>query len=218
MDRRVGGGRRRKARGWRALDQARPAMLLVALALAGCTERLGELNPVPFFDNMFNATHLEGRAPPPGLDQPWPHLSSVPARPEPPDPAMRTRVSAGLAEDRQLSRVPPGPASGARPGGLTVPAGGPPAPPRLASMPPVRLDPAPSAGPLPAPAAAPVVPQPAPVPAPAVPAPAPARTPEPAAPPPPPPRELLAPPPAPGRDLLAPPPPPSSDLLAPRRN
>jgi hypothetical protein len=215
MHRRIGGGRHGKARGWRALDQARWPLLLAALALPGCTERINELNPVPFFDNLFNATHLQGREPPPGQDGPWPHLSSVPPRPEPPDPATRARISAGLAEDRQQSRTPLGVMPGPRPG-LGDPGSGPPAPPRLAAMPPLRLEPVPT--PAPAPAAAPVVPQPAPMPAPATPAPAPARAAEPAAPPPAPAPDLLAPPPLPGRDLLAPPPPPNPDLLAPRRN
>jgi hypothetical protein len=192
-------------------DQARWAPLLVVLALPACTERINELNPVPFFDNLFNASHLQGREPPPGLDGPWPNLSSVPPRPEPPDPATRARVSAGLAEDRQQSRTPLGVMPGSRPA-ASDPGSGPPPPPRLAAVPPLRLEPVPA--PQPAPAAAPVVPQPAPAPA----APAPVRAPEPAAPPPAPAPALLAPPPPPGRDLLAPPPPPNPDLLAPRRN
>jgi hypothetical protein len=185
-----------KARGWRAADQARPAALVAALLLAGCGNRLAELDPRPAFANIFGA-HLEGREPPPGLDRPWPHLSSVPARPTPPDPALRDRISAGLAADREQSRAPMAPT-----GGAPVPAGAVPPPPRLAGAPPIRFDPAPDAQRLPA-----ALSTPAPVTAPRGQPAAPAAAPEP-----------FAPPPAPSRDLLAPPPPPSRDLLAPRRD
>jgi hypothetical protein len=212
MSPRVGGlGRRGKARGWRAADQARPALLLPLLlfALPACEGRLAQINPVPAIANVFGA-HLEGREPPPGLDRPWPKLSSVPDRPVPPDPATRERISAGLAEDRQNARSP------VAPGGPPSPPAGevPPAPPRLAAVPPIRFEPAPAAQPLPA---AQPVPRPEATPAP-TPAAAPrAVAPDPVAPPPPPSRDLLAPPPAPSADLFAPPPAPSPDLLAPRR-
>jgi hypothetical protein len=198
--RQLGHGRDRKARGWRAADQARPALtILAALALAGCTDRWAELDPRPVVANIFGA-HLEGREPPPGLDGAYPRLSSVPARPEPPDPATRARLSAALAEDRAASRDALTPAGRAP----SVSGAAPPPPPRLAAMPPIRLDPAPAR---PEPAAMPV-PAPA-VPPPATPAPAaPTATPAPAA---------LAPPPPPPRELLAPPPPPR-ELLAPRRD
>jgi hypothetical protein len=148
--------------------------------------------------NIFGA-HLEGREPPPGLDGPYPLLSSVPPRPEPPDPASRARVSSGLAQDRAASRDPLAPT------GRPVTGAAPPAPPRLAAVPPVRLDPVPPVSePATLPAPTPAIPAPAtPAPAAGVPAPAP---------------EPLAPPPPPSRDLFAPPPPPSRDLLAPRRD
>jgi hypothetical protein len=185
--------------------------LALLAALPGCS-RLAELDPRPSFANLFGA-HLEGRPPPPGLDQPWPKLSSVPPRPTPPDPATRERISAGLREDRAQSRaaVQPdgrGPAAPAE--------SGPPPRARLAATPPVRWEPELTR---PAPAATPV---PQPPPRPAAPrqpaterAPAPAAAPEPVAPPAPPSPELLAPP-APSGELLAPPPPPGRNLLAPR--
>ena len=189
--RHLGHGRDREARGCRTADQARPAlMILAALALAGCTDRWAELDPRPVVANMFGA-HLEGREPPPGLDGAYPRLSSVPPRPEPPDPAARARLSSALADDRAASRdaVIPAGRPVTTPG--AAPGAAPPAPPRLAAMPPLRLDPVPAR---PEPAAMPV-----PAPAPAAPlpaAPAPSAAPE-AAPaalaPPPPPRELLAP-------------------------
>ncbi len=175
-------------------------MILATLALAGCTDRWAELDPRPVVANIFGA-HLEGREPPPGLGGAYPRLSSVPPRPEPPDPAARARLSSALADDRAASRdalIPAG-------RGVAAPGPVPPAPPRLAAVPPIRLDPVPAR---PEPAAMPV-----PAPAPAAPlpaAPAPSAVPE-AAP------AALAPPPPPPRDLLAPPPPPR-ELLAPRRD
>jgi hypothetical protein len=204
MSPRVGGlGRPGKARGWRPADQARPALLVLLLALPACEGRLAELDPRPAVANVFGA-HLEGREPPPGLDRPWPKLSSVPQRPVPPDLATRQGISAGLAEDRQESRTPaaPGGAAPAAPAGVA-----PPPAPRLAGAPPIRFDPAPGAQPLPA---AQPVPRPQ-----AAPRPAPAAAPDPVVPPPPG-ADLLAPPAPPGADLLAPPA-PGADLLAPRR-
>jgi hypothetical protein len=195
--RHLGHGTDGKARGGRLADQARPAFMIVAvLALAGCTGRWAELDPRPVVANIFGA-HLEGREPPPGLDGAYPLLSSVPPRPQPPDPASRARVSSALAQDRTASRDP------LAPGGRPVTGAAPPAPPRLAAVPPIRLDPilarpAPASLPIPAPA----------IPAPALPAPAGPASGAPAPEPPPPP----------SRDLFAPPPPPSRDLLAPRRD
>jgi hypothetical protein len=187
-------GRQGKARGWRGADQARPALLAVlALSITACSDRWSELDPRPVVANIFGA-HLEGREPPPGLDQPWPNLSSVPARPEPPDPTTRARLSEGLAQDRAASReaVQPGGRRGAG-GAPPAPGAAPPPPPRLAAMPaprPAALSLTPSAQP-PAPTGGPTAPTAAPATAPAAP-----------------PAELLAPP----------PPPPAAELLAPRPN
>lgn len=146
--------------------------------LAGCSDRWSELDPRPVVANIFGA-HLEGREPPPGLDQPWPNLASVPARPVPPDPAARARLSEGLAQDRAAAREAQQPSLRAAP---PAPGAAPPPPPRLAAMP----APSPSV----VPGAPPVLP-------------AESRPAAPAAPPVAPPAELLAPPP-PSRDLLAP--------------
>lgn len=198
-----------KARGWRRADQARlAAALSLALALPACSDRLAELDPRPVVANLFGA-HLEGRDPPPGLDQPWPNLASVPQRPQAPSPAARDALSRRLATDRESARTPQLPSLAPR---LSA-AEGAPAPPRLAAVAPIR--PAP-----PQPAAPVAMPAPAPAPqtaAPAAPA-APAALP--IAPPagPRPPAPDAAPPPPPSADLFAPPPPPSPDLFAPRRN
>ncbi|MGG5810033.1 hypothetical protein ACK8OX_12190, partial [Falsiroseomonas sp. CW058] len=90
----------------RAGDQARARRALAALglfaALGGCAAVHPDLDVARMVGNVFGA-HLEGREPPPGLDQPWPNLASVPARPVPPDPATRAAISGGLAADRERS-------------------------------------------------------------------------------------------------------------------
>jgi hypothetical protein len=187
----------------------RAAGLLLALVLAGCSDGVPkDADPRTWWRNLSGA-YLDGREPPPGRDAPYPNLATVPQRPVPPDAATRAAITAGLAADRQGSRdalivAPVGPAL---PGaGLPGPAR-PPAPPRLAAVPPIRLDPQPA--PQAAPRAAPVVVAPA-----AEPQSPPPLAGPPAAPAP----SLLAPPPAAAPDLSGPPSAPGADLLAPRRD
>lgn len=198
-------------RGRAGAGQARPVVLALGLALlaAGCSPGQGPSAIGPLFARVTGPA-FEGREPPPGTDQDFPNLGTIPARPVLADPAVRDALTAALAEERQRSRNPldpemrpepmrpsgtPGNSSMAmRPPG---PAPIPPAP-RIPwdspGMPPVT-----PAAPPPGPAA-PVPTRPAPVAAPAV---------MDTAPPPPPPAELLAP-------GAAPPPLPPPDLLAPR--
>jgi hypothetical protein len=184
--------------GWRGGDQAGPARaaaVLAALLLGACSGGIPrDIDPRIAVGNLFGA-HLEGREPPPGLDQPYPNLASVPARPVPPDRETRGAIFSGLAQDRERSRTPATPGGGSP----LAPGAAPPPPPRLAGAPPIRLGPAESRGA--EPAAAPGQALPSLTAPPAAPAP-----------------DLLAPPPAPAGDLLAPPAAPSGDLLAPRGN
>jgi hypothetical protein len=201
-----------KARGSPRADQARAATALALIVLLpACSDRWAELDPRPVVANIFGA-HLEGREPPPGLDQPWPNLASVPPRPEPPSAEARAALDARLAEDRERSRTPQLPSLAPR---LPSPTGAPP-PPLLAAAPTIR--PAPPIAPAP-PAAPAALPAPSPAPPPASAAPAAIPAPAPAAPEPPAPAmrapDPVAPPPPPTPDLFAPPPPPA-DLLAPR--
>jgi hypothetical protein len=195
------------------------ALAVMAGLLAGCTIPK-EVNPVEIYREVTGLSD-EGRLPPPGLDQPFPHLSVVPPRPERPPLAAREAVSNALVADRSNARTPlePGqaaagegrdPAFTAAPGNPPVPAG-PPQRAALSGVPPIPWD---ERRPY-APAAA--APRPLPGP-PAATGPAPA---EPAAPAAAPPDMPAAPPALPPPDLLgplpsaAPPPPPSPDLLAP---
>lgn len=186
-------GRRRTAQG--------AVVLLACLALAGC-EIPKQVNPVEIYREVTGLSD-QGRLPPPGLDQPYPNLASVPPRPERPPPQVRAAISAALERDRAESREPlvlrtePGSAgSGPLPSEPGLPAAPPPRP-SLAAAPRIPwTTPLPAQRPTPAEASSPRTAEPE---APRLP-----DVPE-AAPAPPPP------------DLLGAPPPPSPDLLAPPR-
>jgi hypothetical protein len=188
--------------GWRRkAGRGAAAALLACLAFAGC-DVPKQVNPVEIYREVTGLSD-QGRLPPPGLEQPYPNLASVPPRPERPPPQTRAAISAELERDRAQSREPltlrtvPGPAA----------SGSPPAAPGLSAAPPPR----------PALAAAPRIPWTEPVPTrQATPSRAAAQqAAEPEAPRLPElPEAAPAPPPP---DLLGAPPPPSPDLLAPPR-
>jgi hypothetical protein len=114
-------------------------MVVMLLGVAGCADGIPrDIDPRIFVDNLFGA-HLEGRERPPNLQQPYPRLSVVPARPVPPTPEERAALSAALAADRERSLVPQ------PPGGAPVLADvAPPGRPRLAPAPRVPFDAAPA--------------------------------------------------------------------------
>ena len=175
--------------------------LLACLSLGGCGIP-NQVNPVWIFREVTGLSNQD-RLPPPGLEQPYPNLASVPPRPDRPPPELRAAISAALERDRAQSReplvlrsVPGAGAAASAPGGPGLPAAPPPRP-TLAAAP--RI---PWTEPTPAPQATPAgtaASQAAGPEAPRLP-----ELPE-AAPAPPPP------------DLLGAPPPPSPDLLAPPR-
>lgn len=191
-------------------DQARPA-LLALLLLAACSPGQGPESIGPVFARITGPA-FEGREPPPGTDQPFPNLGTIPARPAVADPAVRDALTAALAEDRQRSRNPLDPEmrpEPIRPAGTAGDASLPMRPPGAAPVAAAPRVPWETPG-LPPPASPAAVPQPGPAPAPQT-RPGPAAAPPPVmdnAPPPPPPAELLSP--------SAPPPPPPAELLAPR--
>ena len=175
----------------RAFSMTLPLVLTLSACSGGVPK---DIDPRYWWRNISGA-YLDERQPPPGLDQPYPNLATVPARPVPPDAATRAAISASLAGDRSASRDP-GTLTAAIPGLPAAPAQGaaPPAPPRLSAAPLIRFD---ERG------------EPLPTQAPFVGGTAPAAPPE-AAP--------GGPPPAPLPELLGLPPPPTRDLLAPRGN
>lgn len=176
-------------------------MLLACLPLGGC-DIPKQVNPVWIYREVTGLSDQD-RPPPPGLDQAYPNLASVPPRPDRPPPEVRAAISAELERDRAQSREPltlrtvPGPAAASPlPGGPDLPAAPPPRP-SLAAAPRIPwTESAPAQQTTPRSAASPQAAEPE---APRLP-----NLPE-AAPAPPPP------------DLLGAPPPPSPDLLAPPR-
>jgi len=118
-------------------------LLLLSLVtqLAGCAVP-AQLNPALAWREVTGA-NLESRLAPPGLDQPSGNLGMVPARPDRPDPATRTRLDVALAADRDRSREPLAPRQTALPGfpaaapGLPALPAAPPARPSLARAAPV---------------------------------------------------------------------------------
>ncbi|HWL82297.1 MAG TPA: hypothetical protein VNR89_15215 [Roseomonas sp.] len=147
--------------------------------LAGCVGA-GEA-PTRFLDRAFG-TPLDGRPPPPGAEQSYPNLASVPPAPPRGSPSEREALTSRLATARAASRepvtpggpLPPPPAGTEGEGQIPL---RPPSAPRLTAAPRVRPE-APVAAPAPGmPEAAPELPA------------------DPGAPPAPPPSEFLAPPP-----------------------
>jgi hypothetical protein len=114
------------------------ACLAGVLALPGCVGSPAE-GPGEFFSNAFGEP-LQGRPLPPGSEQSYPNLASVPPPPPRGSASARETLSRTLADARSQSRepvqpgqsVPPRP-EGAEGSGL-IPAR-PPAPPRLAAAP-----------------------------------------------------------------------------------
>ena len=78
----------------------RGTLSLAALAvLAGCADG-NSLNPVDWWHVLEGGKIADTRPPPPNADAPYPNLSSVPAKPVPPDAAKKALISKGLIADR----------------------------------------------------------------------------------------------------------------------
>jgi len=79
--------------------RARVASLL-ALLLSSCSSIPASLNPVSWWHDLQGGKIAEDRPPPPGADQPYPNLASVPAKPAQPDRAALTNIASALIADR----------------------------------------------------------------------------------------------------------------------
>jgi outer membrane protein OmpA-like peptidoglycan-associated protein len=159
--------------------QAAAWVLLCGAAplLAGCSSVPASINPVSWWHNMEGGAIAKQRPPPPGANEAYPNLATVPAKPEPPDQKAMEAITQGLVADRahaeymaaaaplpdpsspaaspalfgQGTLPPPPPASASS---TSASAAGGPAPVASASLPAVTAPPAPS-GPPPAPSPAP---------------------------------------------------------------
>ena len=73
---------------------------LLALLLAGCSSLPASMNPVSWWHDLQGGKIAEERPPPPGADQPYPNLASVPPKPEAPDRAALANIATALIADR----------------------------------------------------------------------------------------------------------------------
>lgn len=83
-----------------------PAALLAALATAGCGGGSGATvgTPVSWWHDLQGGAIAANRPPPPGADQPYPHLGTIPAKPKVPSTAFRKTVEQRLAEQRDATQ------------------------------------------------------------------------------------------------------------------
>jgi len=121
----------------------RVATLLLLPALAGCATSSGE-GPLQFYQQV-TAKPFEGREAPPGENNPYRNLSSIPVRPTRGEASVREELTTSLAANRAAIEQPitpgaPVPAAPATEGASLIPAT-PPPPPRLAAAPPIGSEP-----------------------------------------------------------------------------
>ncbi len=154
------------------------------LLLAGCASFPSSMNPVSWWHDLQGGKIAEERPPPPGADQPYPNLATVPPKPAEPDRAALKAISDRLIADRtnaqhaaEQAPIPDPSSPNASPGLFGKGTAAPPPPPPPGGTPTASATlPAASAPPPPAPAAAPTPPAPSTA-ASSAPAPAPAKAP-----------------------------------------
>jgi outer membrane protein OmpA-like peptidoglycan-associated protein len=151
---------------------------VLALLLAGCSSLPSSMNPVTWWHDLQGGAIAEQRPPPPGTDQPYPNLATVPPKPAEPDRAALTNLSNGLISDRANAQhlaalapladpsspsaspelfgkgtvppPPPPPPPGTKTASASLPAAEAPAAPPTPAAPPA------ASGPVPAPSKAPI--------------------------------------------------------------
>jgi outer membrane protein OmpA-like peptidoglycan-associated protein len=94
-----------ETRGAKQAGQARVTLgslapITLPLLLAGCASFPSSMNPVSWWHDLQGGAIAEQRPPPPGADQPYPNLASVPAKPAEPDRAALTNIANALIADR----------------------------------------------------------------------------------------------------------------------
>ena len=80
------------------------AILGLAGGLAGCSSVPKPLNPVSWWHGLQGGAIAEQRPAPPGSNDPYPNLASVPDRPTPTDPKFRQQIADSLIADRSNAR------------------------------------------------------------------------------------------------------------------
>jgi outer membrane protein OmpA-like peptidoglycan-associated protein len=134
---------------------------LTVLLSSGCSSLPGSMNPVSWWHDLEGGKIAEERPPPPGADQPYPNLASVPPKPAAPDRAALASIANALIADRTNAQHVAAAAPIADPsspsaspdlfGRGSVPPPGPPQPPgsqqASATMPAAEAPPAPAVPP-----------------------------------------------------------------------
>jgi outer membrane protein OmpA-like peptidoglycan-associated protein len=80
------------------IGRAAPATLVVLLS--GCSSFPASMNPVTWWHDLQGGKIAEDRPPPPGADEPYPNLATVPAKPTEPDRAALANITNALIADR----------------------------------------------------------------------------------------------------------------------
>ncbi|MDQ2764521.1 MAG: hypothetical protein M3Y22_13905, partial [Pseudomonadota bacterium] len=75
-------------------------MLVAAGWLLGGCSTLSSVNPVNWWHRQEGGKIAQDRPAPPGADQPYPNIASVPAKPAPPDAAALKKLTDSLIADR----------------------------------------------------------------------------------------------------------------------
>ena len=78
---------------------AMPAWLVLLLGLAGCSQN-PVLTPVAWWHDLQGGAIAADRPPPPGADQPYPHIYNIPPKPVLPSASFRDTVLTRLAQER----------------------------------------------------------------------------------------------------------------------
>lgn len=100
----------RQAGAWSAIGPV--SALLAGLLLGGCqtvAEAAGATSrqfdqPIDWWHGLQGGVIAQERPPPPGADDPFPNLSTIPPKPTPPDAATRQALSARLTGERDRAR------------------------------------------------------------------------------------------------------------------
>src|SRR5690348_133049 len=69
------------------------AAAALVLGLTGCASFPSSMNPVSWWHDLQGGKIAEDRPPPPGADQPYPNLASVPPKPAEPDRAALQNIA-----------------------------------------------------------------------------------------------------------------------------
>ena len=76
------------------------ATAMLAVLLSGCSSFPSSMNPVSWWHSLQGGAIAEQRPPPPGANEPYPNLATVPAKPAQPDRAALENLSNALIADR----------------------------------------------------------------------------------------------------------------------